>query len=137
MNINPPHPNTPTRHTKLFFPLAFVFCQPCFAFSDGGLSFEQYHRNKLMDDILNQELVVFKTVAENRRFSLRTPPGRVVSVKAMLRQVRSNQTHSRERREARHFVGDPSASYHSKPESSVQNARKPVLPRSTGTAVAW
>ena len=67
MNINPPHPNTPTRNTKFFFPLAFVFCHPCFAFSDGGLSFVQYHRNKLMDDILNQELVVFKTVDKIRR----------------------------------------------------------------------
>jgi hypothetical protein len=31
------------------------------------LSFVQYHRNKLMDDILNQELVVFKTVDKIRR----------------------------------------------------------------------
>lgn len=48
ITMNPPHPNTPTRSTKLFFPLALVFCQRCLAFSDGGLSSEQYHRHKLM-----------------------------------------------------------------------------------------
>jgi len=67
MNMNPPHCKTPTRKAKLLFPLAFVFCQRCFAFSDGCLSFEQYHRNKLMDDILYQVLALFKTIGEIRR----------------------------------------------------------------------
>ena len=66
MNMSPPHRNTPTRNTKLFFPLAFVLCQRCLAFSDGGLMSEQYHRHKLIGDILNQVFEDFKPTDVNR-----------------------------------------------------------------------
>jgi len=66
--MNPPHPNTPKRSTKLFFPLALVFCQRCLAFSDGGLSSEQYHRHQLMAHILNQLFKGFKPTVETKQF---------------------------------------------------------------------
>jgi hypothetical protein len=46
--------------TKLFFPLALVFCQRSPAFSDGGWSSEQYQRHKRIDDNLNQIFERFK-----------------------------------------------------------------------------
>src|SRR5579864_9547988 len=70
MNMNPPHPNTPWRKTKLFFPLAFVFCQNCLAFSDGGLRREQYQRHKFITDILNHVFEAFKSTVGIRRYQM-------------------------------------------------------------------
>ena len=51
-------------------------------------------------------------------------------------ETKSDSGQLRGRRETKHFAADPPLSFQMTPDSSMQNARNPVTPPSTGTAVA-